>query len=134
MRRTQFSPFLLGLSLLLGGYAASAHHSPLAEFDPEVPVKVTGTIQSVQWENPHVWFFVDVTEEDGTITTWGFSTWPPGLLMRNGITKDKLVVGAVVDVEGNRARDGSNNSSTRRLTLDGANVLGTRADYPGRPQ
>lgn len=124
--------FLLLLALGSGFSmrATWAHHSPAAEFDPDVPVKVTGTIQRVEWQNPHVWFFVDVTEEDGSVTTWGFSTWPPGLLMRHGVTKEVLTIGAVVNVEGSRARDGSNNSSTRRLTFsDGSAVLGTREDY-----
>ncbi len=124
---------LLVLCVVLVGRVAWAHHSPAAEFDPDVPVKVTGTIQRVEWQNPHVWFFVDVTEEDGSVTTWGFSTWPPGLLMRRGVTKEVLTIGAVVNVEGARARDGSNNSSTRRLTFaDGSAVLGTREDYLGR--
>lgn len=124
---------LLASGALLGVTAARAHHSPAAEFDPDVPVKVTGTIQRVEWQNPHVWFFVDVTEDDGSVTTWGFSTWPPGLLMRRGVTKEKLTIGAVVNVEGSRARDGSNNSSTRSLTFaDGSAVLGSREDYLGR--
>ena len=120
----RLSLFLLGLSLVLGGRAAWAHHSALAEFDPNDPVKVTGTLQKVEWQNPHVWFFVDVAEVDGTVTTWGFSTSPPGALMRRGITKDVMRLGAVVNVEGARARDGSSNSSTRRLTFeDGTDVL-----------
>ena len=116
--------------VVLAGQDVSAHHSPTAEFDPNDPVKVTGTIQRVEWQNPHVWFFVDVTEADGTVTTWGFSTWPPGSLMRRGITKDVLSIDTVVNVEGWRARDGSNNSSTRRLTFeDGSSVLGSPQEY-----
>jgi hypothetical protein len=44
--------------------------------------------------------------------------------MRRGITKDALKLGAVVNVEGSRARDGSNNASGRRVTFaDGKNVF-----------
>jgi len=121
-----FRLFMLVLvgALLLGTPAARAHHSEAAEYDQTKPVKVTGTIRKVEWANPHVWFFVDVTDADGKVTTWGFSTAPPGSLMRRGITKDALKIGAVVNVEGSRARDGSNNASTRRLTFaDGTNVL-----------
>ena len=70
--------------ILLAAEPVAAHHSALAEFDPDMPVKVTGTLKTVEWQNPHVWFFVDVTEDDGTVTTWGFSTAPPGSLMRRG--------------------------------------------------
>jgi hypothetical protein len=100
------------------------HHSETAEFDQNSPVKVTGTIVKVEWLNPHVWFYVDVPDEKGSITTWGFSAAPPGALMRRGITKDALKIGAVVNVEGSRARDGSNNASGRSVTFpDGRNVF-----------
>lgn len=129
MPHKRWSLLVLGLALALGGQAVSSHHSALAEFDPGMPVKVTGTLAKVEWQNPHVWFFVDVTEPDGTVTTWGFSTSPPGSLMRRGITKDAMTIGAVVNVEGDRARDGSTNSSTRRLTFaDGREVLVPREE------
>ena len=115
---------VIALSLALSGSLVLAHHSETAEYDSTKPVKVTGTINRVEWANPHVWFFVDVKDEAGKITTWGFSTQPPGALMRRGVTKAAFVIGAVVNVEGARARDGSNNSSTRRLTFaDGKDVL-----------
>jgi Family of unknown function (DUF6152) len=112
--------------LILGALAAPvfAHHSEAGEYDSTRPVKVTGTIKKVEWQNPHIWFYVDVKEEDGKITTWGFSGAPPGALMRRGITKDVLKIGAVVHVEGSRARDGSNNASGRVVTFeDGKNVF-----------
>jgi hypothetical protein len=100
------------------------HHSETAEFDQNKPVKVTGTIVKVEWLNPHVWFYVDVKDDSGNVTTWGFSNAPPGALMRRGITKDALQIGAVVNVEGSRARDGSNNASGRNVTFpDGKNVF-----------
>ena len=132
MSQKRLSLLLLGLGLVLSGRAAWAHHSELAEFDLSKPVKVTGTLQKVEWQNPHVWFFVDVTEADGTVTTWGFSTSPPGSLMRRGITKDVMRIGAVVNVEGSRARDGSNHSSTRGFTFeDGTAVLAPRQEEQG---
>ena len=102
----------------------AAHHAETAEYDSTKPVKVTGTISKVEWTNPHVWFYVDVKDDAGKVTTWGFSNAPPGALMRRGITKEALKVGAVVNVEGARARDGSNNASGRRVTYaDGTNVF-----------
>jgi len=103
---------------------ALGHHSEAAEFNPDTPVKVTGTIVRVEWLNPHVWFYVDVKDEKGTVTTWGFAGAPPGSLMRRGITKDVLKIGSVVNVTGARARDGSNNASSRSVTFaDGRNVF-----------
>jgi hypothetical protein len=119
-----FVILLVGFSFTAGSQSTLAHHSESAEYDPAKPVKVTGTISKVEWQNPHVWFYVDVKDENGKVTTWGFSNSPPGSLMRRGITKAALKLGAVVNVEGSRARDGSNNASGRRVTFaDGKNVF-----------
>ena len=115
---------IVGFGLVSLARPALAHHSEAAEFDSSKPVKVTGVIKKVEWQNPHVWFYVDVKDEKGAITTWGFAGAPPGSLMRRGVTKDALKLGAVVNVEGSRARDGSNNASGRRVTFaDGKNVF-----------
>jgi hypothetical protein len=101
-----------------------AHHSFSAVFDGSRPIELSGTITRVEWTNPHIWFYLDVRGPDGSVTEWGFSGGPPGVLMRRGITKDVLQVGAVVNVEGFRARDGSNNASGGRVTFpDGRNVF-----------
>ena len=126
---TRIVLLLSALSLMVPAFA---HHSEAAEFDQTRPVKVTGTIVKVEWLNPHVWFYVDVKDEQGGVTTWGFSAAPPGALMRRGITKEALVIGAVVNVEGSRARDGSNNASGRSVTFaDGKNVF-TATNEVGR--
>ena len=112
--------------LILTAHAAPVlgHHSEAAEYDSTKPVKVTGVLKKVEWQNPHVWFYVEVKDEKGSTTTWGFSAAPPGSLMRRGITKEALKLGAVVNVEGSRARDGSNNASGRSVTFeDGRNVF-----------
>jgi hypothetical protein len=94
-----------------------AHHSFFAEFDEKQPVKVTGTITKVEWENPHVWYYLDVKGADGKVTTWGFSMNAPGQLMRSGLTKDMLKLGVLITAEGYRAKDGSNNANSQKITL-----------------
>lgn len=103
---------------------AYAHHSFAAVFDAAKPVSLTGTIVRVEWMNPHIWFYIEVAEPSGDVTEWGFSAAPPGVLMRRGITKEALRIGSVVNVEGFRARDGSNNASGGSVTLpNGRNVF-----------
>ena len=124
MTRTFLAILILGFGIMLITRPVLAHHSEAAEYDPNKPVKVTGTIKKVEWQNPHVWFYVDVKEENGTITTWGFSGAPPSFLMRQGIPRDAMKVGDMVKVDGFRARDGSNNASGGRVTFaDGRSVF-----------
>src|SRR5438067_10755885 len=79
---------LIGVAMLLASAVPiAAHHSFAAEFDDTKPVKVTGTITKVEWQNPHIWFYVDVKAADGTVTNWAFSGGAPGQLMRRGITR-----------------------------------------------
>ena len=69
---------------------------------------------------------------NGEVTEWGFSAAPPGVLMRRGITKEALRIGSVVNVEGFRARDGSNNASGGSVTLpNGRNVFTASSEDAG---
>jgi Family of unknown function (DUF6152) len=107
----------------------AAHHSFAAEYDGTKPVNVTGTLTKVEWNNPHIWFYLDVKDETGKVTNWAFSAAPPGVLMRRGITKDVLKIGSVIHVEGFRARDGSNNASGGKVTFpDGRSVFTASAE------
>jgi hypothetical protein len=118
----QLTAILAGLGLLVT--AARAHHAFAAEYDADKPVKVKGVVSKVEWMNPHIWFYVDVTDESGKVTTWGFSGGPPGMLMRRGINKDVLKIGDVIIVEGFRAKDNSNNASGGNVTFaDGRKVF-----------
>jgi hypothetical protein len=104
--------------------AVFAHHSAVAEYDLEKPVKVQGTVTRVEWSNPHIWFYVDVKNSDGSVTNWGFSGGAPGVLQRRGISRTALKPGDVVKVEGFRAKDGSFNGSGNTVTFeDGRRVF-----------
>ncbi|HXJ41894.1 MAG TPA: DUF6152 family protein, partial [Bryobacteraceae bacterium] len=101
-----------------------AHHSFVAEFDESKPVTLSGVVTKVEWQNPHVWFYVDVKDESGRVANWGFSGGAPGQLMRRGIHRTVIQPGMTVRVEGYRARDGSNNASGGRVTFpDGRSVF-----------
>jgi hypothetical protein len=124
----------LALALLMVGNA-SAHHSFSAEFDGKKPVNVTGKVQRVEWQNPHIWFYVEGTDAiSGRTAVWGFSGAPPGMLARRGIKKDALKIGDTIKVEGFLAKDGSANASGDKVTFsDGRQVFTASAD-DNRPQ
>jgi hypothetical protein len=126
-------PLLAAAAIVAGAArAAQAHHSFAAEYDDQKPLKITGTLTKVEWMNPHIWYYVDVKNPDGSVTTWAISGGAPGQLMRRGITKDLLVLGSEVNVEGFKAKDGSNNGFGQRVTYpDGRNVF-TATDPAGR--
>jgi Family of unknown function (DUF6152) len=114
----------IGALLLAMTPLVNAHHSFAAEYDGNKPVKVTGVVTKVEWTNPHIWFYVDVKDDQGKVTNWGFSAGPPGVLQRRGISRDAMKKGDVIVVEGFRARDGSNNASGGRVTFaDGRSVF-----------
>ena len=76
------------VACVLGGAKMLAHHSFAAEFDDKQPIKLTGTLKKVEWTNPHIWYYVEVKNPDGTTTMSALSGGAPGQLMRRGIRKD----------------------------------------------
>lgn len=110
-----FSLALLGG--LLSTAAVQAHHSLVGEFDTSVSFELRGAITEVEWTNPHIWLYMDV-EENGQVVKWECEMGSPNQLIRQGFGKEDLPVGTVIRAQANRARDGSNTCSTRRITLD----------------
>ena len=114
----------IAASVLLAPLAIQAHHAYTAEFDTTKPVKLTGVLTKLEWSNPHIWIYLDVKDDKGNVTNWGFSASPPGMLTRRGITKTSLKQGDVLTISGHRAKDGSNNASGNIVTFaDGRETL-----------
>src|SRR6188768_92612 len=109
--KTMTASIGVALLALLAVAPVMAHHSFATEYDNTKPVSVTGVVKKVEWQNPHIWFYVDVKDDSGKVSTWGFSGGPPAFLMRQGIKRDVMKPGDIVKVQGFRARDGSNNAS-----------------------
>lgn len=97
---------------------AAAHHSFSAEFDAEQPITLTGIVTKVEWTNPHVWFYINVRdEESGEVTNWGAEMGPPHGLQRRGWRRNTLNIGEEVTVNGFLARNGSSRVNARNVTL-----------------
>ena len=96
--------FLAAAVFGLAGTAA-AHHSS-AMFDGQKLIEVTGVVNEFQYTNPHSWLLVDVTNDDGSVTTWGFEAEGPSTLMRAGIRLSDLPPGTEITIRGNPMKDG----------------------------
>ena len=83
----------------------SAHHSTAAEFDNDKPITFTGTVQKVQWMNPHIYTFVQVKGADGSIIVYRVEGGPPNALYRQGWRMDTLKAGDTVTVSGLKAKN-----------------------------
>jgi len=94
-------------SLLIAVSPVLAHHSFAAEFDQAKPVTVKGTIQKLEWVNPHAYFWVDVKDANGKMTTYAFETLSPNALARQGWDRNSLKKGEEVTVDGYLAKDGT---------------------------
>ncbi len=96
---------------------ALGHHSFAATFDGKQSVELTGSVTKIEWRNPHVWFYIDIENEQGVSENWGFEMGSPNGLIRLGWDRNSLQVGHTITVSGARARDGSRRGSVRAVTL-----------------
>jgi len=103
--------FLLVGSLSGLSFTASAHHAFAAEFDENNCRDFTGILTDIDWQNPHAFFYMDVTNDNGEVESWSFQTYALITLKRAGTGLDffKRNVGKEVWVRGCLARNGREN-------------------------
>jgi hypothetical protein len=116
--RAKFAVFASVVGMILGTGSAIAHHSFAAEFDASRALTLKGIVTKIEWQNPHTYFYLDVTGPDGKVVNWGMEMGSPNGLMRQGWTRNTLKVGDAVTVEGSQAKDGTNVGNARVVILD----------------
>jgi hypothetical protein len=110
--------------MFLAGVPVYSHHAFSGEFDASKPITLEGVVTRIDWENPHVYFYVDVAEPDGTVVKWKCETRGPKGLESRGWKRDSLKPGDKVVVKGAPARNGSHFADGRQVTLsDGRKIL-----------
>ena len=107
--------------LLAASTSILAHHSA-AMFDFRKTVELTGVVKEFQYTNPHSWLLVDITNDDGSVTTWGFEAEGPSTLMRAGIRKSSLPPGTEITIRGNPMKDGRSAAAWIDAVVDGQSV------------
>src|ERR1700676_5737232 len=133
MRRT-VAVIVAGIGLLMVAAApAMAHHAFAAEFDAKKPIKLQGTVTKMEGNNPHAWIHIDVKKPDGKIESWMIEGGTPNTLLRRGFTKNSLLPGTEIAVDGYQAKDGSHRANGRDLTLPDGKKLFMGSSGTGAP-
>ena len=134
MRYAGFLCCAAALMLAVISMQAAAHHSFAAEYDAAKPIKLTGKVTNVEWYNPHVFFYIDVTDEKTKeVANWAAEMNSPNSLMRLGWTRESMKLEDIVTVEGSLAKDGSKllNARSVVLTKTGQRLFAGSSDGSG---
>jgi uncharacterized protein DUF6152 len=132
--RRKFFFTLSAMAMILASIPVLAHHAFTAEFDANQPIKLRGTVAKLELINPHSWIHIDVKNSDGTTTRWMIEGGTPNTLLRRGITKSSLPIGAEILVDGYRAKDGSPRANGRDVTFpDGRKIFFGSSDPGSAP-
>lgn len=104
--------------VLVSAVSLPAHHSAASAYDTSRKIALHGAVTKLEWQNPHVFYYLDVTDTDGKVTNWAVEASTPNQLYRNGWRKDDLKIGEVVTVtDSSPARNGLPKAYGGTLTL-----------------
>ena len=96
----------------------AAHHSFAAEYDSNKPVNLKGAVTKIEWNNPHVYFYIDVRDEKtGKVTNWAFEMGAPAVIQRSGWKRNTMKIGDLVIVTGSQAKSGRPHGNARTVTM-----------------
>jgi hypothetical protein len=100
-----------------------AHHSAAAEYDASRLLVLTGTVNRVEWTNPHVFFNLNVKDQNGKIVNWRLEMASPNGMLRQGWMPYTLKPGDVVTVEAYAAKDYDAAAKIHRVKVPGGRWL-----------
>ena len=113
------APVFLSVALQLTlATPLAAHHSFAAQYDREQPITLTGAVTKIEWNNPHVYFYIDVLNEaSGDVENWAWEMGAPAVIQRSGWRRNSMKIGDLVTVDGWRARNGDFHGNARTVIL-----------------
>jgi hypothetical protein len=121
--RTKLGVLAAGLGLFCLAVPITAHHSWTADYDASKPVMAKGVVTKVEWTNPHTHFYIDSTDEKGTVTSWNFEMASTIALERSGWSRKTLQVGDQVTIGGFGGRAVTNRAIANSITTADGRAL-----------
>lgn len=132
---------LLVVAVCVSAFAVPtlAHHSYQAEFDASKCSNIKGTLTKVDWDNPHIYFYMDTADANGKSSSWTFEGHSLPALQRNGTHRVDFVqnIGKVLTVRACLAKNGGQRAAAETITTpDGhVHVVGVDVEHQqGIPQ
>ncbi len=113
---------LTSFASLTWGQAAPSRPSSIPSaktYDLEHKISLTGIVTRVDWVNPRAFFYVDVTDANGTVANWAVEFGNPIVLERDGWKIHTLKIGDAVRIEGVPARGQSRQAFARSVNRNG---------------
>jgi hypothetical protein len=113
---------------------ALAHHPFDAEYDRNKMVRLTGTVESLEWASPHATLHLmgrDTREK--TDADWAVELGGPDELTRAGWTRETLKPGDKITVDGWMAKDGSKRANARAIRTAAGKTLMAASSFGASP-
>ena len=112
--------------LLMAGVSLQAHHSLAGVYDMKKEAEVAGSVEKVQFVNPHGSLTLAVKEADGTMKDWVFTLGSATALAQRGIGRtgpNALHAGDMISVKFIPARNGSPLGFLKSVTMPDGRVV-----------
>lgn len=97
---------------------AWGHHSH-GNYTMTEYLNLEGQVTELHWINPHIWIYLEVTDDSGESAVWALEAAGASGLARQGITKDTVQTGDTISVRCHQLRDESNGCLLGFLTIEG---------------
>ena len=109
---TKLGTLAAGLSLMCLAVPIAAHHGFDTEYDAKKKVSLAGVVTKVEWTNPHMHVYIDVTGAGGKVNNWNLEMASPNTVRRQGWGRNSLLPG---DKDRKSTRLNSSHSRASRM-------------------
>ena len=114
------------LGLLMASGSLQAHHSLAGVYDMKAEKEVAGTVEKVQFVNPHGSLTISSKNPDGSMTEWVFTLGSSTALAQRGVGKigpNALHTGDNIKVKFIPAKDGGPVGFLQTVTMPDGRVI-----------